>query len=90
MKPDDNSRPTPSDQDEFPGSLGERQYRSYRPDPNRHRGVAVAVVGGDGETISGDTNALLEEMLYEMRALRVAMMSAGTADDLHDGVENLI
>ena len=89
-KPNDNSPVTSSETDVFPGSLGERQYRSYRYDPTRHRGVALAVVGSDGASISGGMEARIDDLLYELRALRVAMMWAGTAADLHDGVENTV
>ena len=90
IKPDLNVAATSSELDQFPGSLGERQARSYRRDDSYHRGTAVAVVGGDGASLSAGTNALLEELLYEVRALRVAMVAQGTAADLRDGVERTI
>lgn len=89
-KPDDNTTVTPSAYDEFPGSLGERQYRSYRPAPSRHRGAALAVVGEDGQSLTAAAEATLEDLIYELRALRVAMMFAGTAADIGDGVEKLL
>lgn len=90
MKPDDNSKATSSEFDGMPGSLGERQARSYRHDSSRYRGTALAVVGTDGLAVEAGVEDLLSDLLYEIRALRVAMMEAGTAADIEDGVENRI
>lgn len=52
---------------------------------------AIAVVGPDGGGIEVMSLAeLMGELIYELRALRVAMMLQGTAADLHDGVENTV
>ena len=89
-KPDTNVPATSSEYDELPSSLGERQARSYRYDSAYHRGTAIAVVGSDGAALGSGAEVILEDVLYELRALRVAMMIQGTAADLHDGVENTI
>ena len=86
-KPDLNTRPTSSEFDEFPGSLAERQARSYRPDPTVHRGTALAMVGPDGQPIARTTEEWLGVIAYELQALRAAMVLQGTAADLEDGVE---
>lgn len=86
-KPDLNTHPTSTEFDELPGSLGERQARSYRRDPSVWRGTAIAVIGTDGEPLELSTNDLLTLVLYELRALRTAMVIKGTAADLDDGVE---
>lgn len=89
-KEDLNTHPTSSEFDEFPGSAGEREMRKFRRSPKFHRGVAIAVVGGDGAELGAGMESVLEELLYEIRALRVAMVMVGAAGDLGDGVENRV
>lgn len=81
-------------------SLKDKEYESYRrvspgrvtdvrgrPGALEHEEYAQAVVGSDGAEISMGVEALLGEMLYELRMLRVSMTLAGTAADIPDGVE---
>lgn len=83
-KTDLNTHPSSSDLDLFPGSLAERQARSYRPDPQTHRGTAVAVVGSDGLAVGASLEGLLSAILYELRALRLGQVLSGVCEDLDD------
>lgn len=81
-KRDLNTPVSSSDADVLPGGLGERQARSYRPARAFHRGTAVAVVGSDGSAVGATLESLMEEVLYELRALRLGMTLAGTAEQV--------
>ena len=90
-KPDTNTHPTSSEFDEFPSTESERHRRAFRPDPAFHRGTRLAVevsAGGDGASVSSE--ATLTDVLYELRALRAALMVAGVAADIGDGVERAV
>ena len=89
-KLDNNTPASSSDSDGFPGSLSEREARSYRPDGTFHRGTAVAVVAGDGSAIGSSLETIMADLLYEIRALRMGMIIQGTAADLDDGLDRLI
>lgn len=84
-KPDLNTHPTSSDTDQFPGSLGERQARAFRPDPTVHRGTALAVMGSDGLALGSSTNDVLQDILLELRLMRMGQVFAGVCEDVVDG-----
>lgn len=81
-KRDLNAPVASSISDVLPGTLGERQARSYRQSKSYYRGTAVAVVGDDGAVIGGGLEEILGELLHEIRALRLGMVLAGTAEDI--------
>ena len=72
-KEDLNTLSTSTEFDVLPGGLAERQARAFRPDPNYHRGTALAVVSGDGAAVGAGIEVLLSEMLMELRAIRVGI-----------------
>lgn len=86
-KADNNTHPSSSSVDTFPGSLGERQARSYRPDESQHRGTLLAVGNGDGSAVGASLETIMADVLAELRALRLAMVLQGTAADLGDAID---
>lgn len=83
-KPDYNSRSTSSDTDEMPSSLGERQARSYRPDGTVWRGTKLAIGNSDGSDVGASLEDTMSGILYELRALRLGMILAGTAENVDE------
>lgn len=68
---------------DFPGSAGDRERAKFR-ESSHPRLTTVAVAGDDGEPISRSTNAILEELLYETRLLRHALVLGGLAADIDE------
>ena len=86
-KEDVNLHPTSSDIDAMPGSAGEREMRKFRPSLAYYRGTALAVMGDGGQPLMSESEALLGELLYETRMLRLGMILAGTCEDV-DGLSD--
>ena len=66
---------------DFPESAGGREQGKFRP-AQYPRLTTVAVSNDDGSTIADASNAQLSDILTELRMLRVAMVAAGTAEEV--------
>lgn len=84
-KPDNNAPVSDSSTDTFPGSLAEREARSFREDTTMHRGTVVAVANSDGSKVGMSLEDTMDALLWEMRALRAGMIDAGTCNEVGDG-----
>lgn len=74
------------DETGFPSSAGERERGKFRPS-NLNRSTTVAVVADDGGPIPKTTNELLEELVYETKLLRHALVLGGLAADLDEPLD---
>ena len=68
---------------DFPESAGDREKGKFR-ESTYPRLTAVAVVGDDGEQIGTALMPSFEELLEEIRKLRLALAMTGVAADLGD------
>ncbi len=77
-----NVGPEPKHPD-WPDSAGARERGKFRPSVTRTQTV-VAVSDDEGQPVGGSTVALLEEMVYEMKLLRHALVLGGLAADIDE------
>jgi hypothetical protein len=68
---------------DFPESAGDRERGKFR-ESGYPRLTAVAVVGDDGNQIGTALVPSFEELIEEIRKLRLALTLQGTAADLGD------
>lgn len=71
---------------DFPGSAGDRERAKFR-ESAHPRLTQVAVTGDDGEPVSKSTNDLLEEVIYELRTMRHALVLGGLAEDIDEPIK---
>lgn len=68
---------------DFPSSAGDRERGKFRPSATA-RLTQVAVTTDDGEPIGRGTDQILEELVYEVRLLRHALVLQGLAADIEE------
>ena len=72
-------------EDTYPGSSGDRERGKFRHGPTgAPRLTAVAVVGNDGEQLGMALMPSFEELIHEIRQLRLALTLSEVAQDLGD------
>lgn len=70
---------------DFPGSAGDRERGKFRPSAYP-RLTQVAVASDDGQPIGASSDQLLQELLYEVRLLRHALVLQGLAADIGETI----
>ena len=70
---------------DFPGSAGDRERGKFRPSIFP-RLTTVAISTDEGEPIGKSQSQLLEELVFEMRLLRHALVLQGMAADLEEKI----
>jgi len=68
---------------DFPSSAGDRERGKFRPSATP-RQTLVAVSDDEGQPIGRSTEQILEELVYEVRLLRHALVLQGLAADIDD------
>lgn len=68
---------------DFPGQAGDRERGKFR-ESEHPRLTTVAVAGDGGESVTKTTDDLLEEVVYELKLLRHALVLGGIAEDLDE------
>lgn len=71
----------PREGSDFPSSGGEREHGKFRPSATP-RLTTIAVVDDDGNRIGQAQIPLLDELILELRKLRLALMMTGFAADV--------
>lgn len=66
---------------DFPGSAGSREQGKFRPS-SEPKLTAVAVVSDEGTPLVKTTDALLAELILEVRLLRHSQILTGVAADI--------
>ena len=72
---------------DFPGSAGDRERGKFR-ESAYPRLTTVAVVGDDGQPVGKTQHQLLEELLYEMRLIRLGLVVSGLATDMEEEIQS--
>ncbi len=71
---------------DFPGSAGDRERAKFR-ESTHPRLTTVAVSGDDGEPVAATADQLLEELIYEVRLMRHALVLGGMAADIDEPIK---
>ena len=68
---------------DYPGSAGDRERGKFRPS-SYPRLTQVAVADDEGQPVNRTVESLLEELVFEVRLLRHALVLQGMAADIED------
>ena len=71
---------------DFPGSSGDRERGKFR-ESVHSRLTAVAVVNDDGKPVAASTDALLAELIEEVKLMRHALVLGGMAEDIEETIQ---